>query len=217
MLSANNKFFMFVAILNAIPDSVFFSSCHISLALSVHFACTRSFSPVVLTQFCCCFKITVICELVVTGNKMVPAKYDTGLLLQQITRMCFGCFKKYASQFEHGLQKTILKLGFCNGNSSSRDAKVKTNWMARKEGNGQKPCACWKLTSVLHLYGQGTCWRGVCLGKTFYYLCPVVERLYIENTVLFSMHVVFELFDFFLITIFRKETIFNCVNGECTS
>lgn len=188
MLSANNTFFMFV--LNAIHELVFFSSCHILLALSVHFACARSFSPVVLTQFCCCFKITVICELVVISNKMVPAKYDTGLLLQQITRMCFGCFKKYASQFEHGLQKTILKLGFCNGDSSSCDTKVKANQMARKEGKWAKALCVLELLCCI-LYGQGTYWRGVCLGKTFYYLCPVVEWLYTENAVLSSMNVVF--------------------------
>lgn len=134
MLSANNKFLMFVAILNVIDELVIFSSCHISLALSVHFACARSFSLVVLTQFCCCFKITEACELVVTGNEMVAAKYNTDFLLQQITRKCFGCFKMYASQFEHGLQKTLLKLGFHNSDSSLCDTKVKANQMAREEG-----------------------------------------------------------------------------------
>lgn len=135
-------FLMFVAILNAILELVFFSSCHISLALSVHFACPRSFSLAVLTQSSCCYKITTVCELVLSGNKMVPAKYNTSLLLQQITSLCFVCFKKYASPFEHGLQKTLLKLGFCSGSSSSCDAKVKANQMARKEGKEGKSLVC---------------------------------------------------------------------------
>lgn len=115
MLSANNSFFlMFVAILNAILELVFFSSCHISLALSVHFACPRSFSLAVLTQSSCCYKITTVCELVLSGNKMVPAKYNTSLLLQQITSLCFVCFKKYASPWtsENSSQAWLLQWQF---------------------------------------------------------------------------------------------------------
>lgn len=46
------------------------------------------------------------------------------------------------SVLPHGLQKTLLKLGFCSGSSSSCDAKVKANQMARKEGKEGKSLVC---------------------------------------------------------------------------
>lgn len=101
-----------VAILNVIHELVLFSSCHISLAISIHFACTRSFFLVVLTQFCCYFKIAPNCELVVTGDTLKTRCYlQNVILIYYCNRLqeCVLVFSKHASHFGHGISEKFCQ------------------------------------------------------------------------------------------------------------
>lgn len=110
LLPANNRVLKLVANLNVINESVLFSSCHISLLISIHFAYMRSFYLVVLTQFCY-FKITPVCELVATGNIWKTRHY-----LQNVMPIhdCYSLqewisvFSKYASHSGHGISEKFF-------------------------------------------------------------------------------------------------------------
>lgn len=110
------RFLKLVATINVINKLVLLSSCYFLLAVSIHFACTRCFFFVVLTQFCY-FRIAPNCELVVNGNtwKTLPAKCDTDLLLQHIAKMCFGVFKTGLPLWRWNLSEVISRFPFAIG------------------------------------------------------------------------------------------------------
>lgn len=118
LLPANNRVLKLVANLNVINESVLFRSCHISLLISIHFACTRSFYLVVLTQFCY-FKITPIYKLVVTGNiwknRKLPAKCDANPWLLELTRMDFSVSKIRLPLWTWDFRKALLRIPFAMG------------------------------------------------------------------------------------------------------